>query len=121
MSWKASLQHIVALSTTEAEYIGITEAVKEALWLKGLINELGFIQENINVFCDNQSAIHLCKNHTYHEITKHIDIWMYWIRDIISYEMLQIKKVHTSENPADFITKVVPLSKFRHCLNLLKV
>lgn len=41
ISWKATLQHVVALSTTEAEYIVATEAVKEALWLKGLIGELG--------------------------------------------------------------------------------
>lgn len=121
VSWKASLQHVVALSTTEAEYIGITKAVKEALWLKGLINELGIPQEVINVFCDNQSAIHLCKNHLFHERTKHIDIRLYWIRDIISDGKVQVLKIHTSDNPADYITKVVTLSKFKHCQNLLKI
>ena len=41
ISWKASLQHVVALSTTEAKYTAATEAVKEALWLKGMIEKLG--------------------------------------------------------------------------------
>ena len=40
VSWKANLQPVVALSTTEAEYIALTEAIKEALWLKGLVSEL---------------------------------------------------------------------------------
>ena len=40
ISWKSSLQHIVALSTTEAGYIALTEAIKEALWLKGIVSEL---------------------------------------------------------------------------------
>ena len=42
ISWKSSLQSVVALSTTEAEYIALTEAVKEAIWLRGLVTELGF-------------------------------------------------------------------------------
>ena len=41
VNWKAILQHVVALSIIEAEYIYATEAVKKALWLKGLIYELG--------------------------------------------------------------------------------
>ena len=41
VSWKASLQSVVALLTTEAEYIALTEAVKEAKWLRGLVSELG--------------------------------------------------------------------------------
>ncbi|KAK3001961.1 hypothetical protein RJ639_020920 [Escallonia herrerae] len=60
--WKATLQTIVMLSTTEAEYIAATEAVKEAIWLKGLVGDLGLKQESSTVYCDSQSAIHLTKN-----------------------------------------------------------
>ncbi|XP_019418558.1 PREDICTED: uncharacterized protein LOC109329342, partial [Lupinus angustifolius] len=73
VSWKATLQSIVALSTTEAEYIAVTEAVKEAIWEKGLIEELGIQLEETTIYCDSQSAIHLTKNPMYHERTKHID------------------------------------------------
>lgn len=99
----------MALSTIEAEYIAATEAVKEALWLKGLINELGIQQDTVKVYCDNQSAIHLCKNNSSHERTKHIDIRLHWTKDIVSAGKVLIQKVHTAHNPADFITKVVPL------------
>ncbi|PON41342.1 hypothetical protein PanWU01x14_290110 [Parasponia andersonii] len=59
VSWKSNLQPLVALCTTEAEYISITEAIKEALWLKGIIGELGIHQSDVAVHCDNQSTIHL--------------------------------------------------------------
>ena len=45
VSWKANLQPVVALSTTEADYIAMTEAIKEAIWLKGIIKELGIKQD----------------------------------------------------------------------------
>ena len=44
ISWKASQQSIVALSTTKAEYMTLVEGVKEAIWLKGMVNELGIAQ-----------------------------------------------------------------------------
>lgn len=61
-SWKANLQHVVALSTTESNYMAITKAFKEVLWLKGLLNELGVKQKTVEVFSDSQSAIYLTKN-----------------------------------------------------------
>ncbi|KAI4331921.1 hypothetical protein L6164_016867 [Bauhinia variegata] len=74
ISWKSTLQSTVALSTTEAEYMAITEAVKEAIWLQGLLEDLGVSQKHIVVYCDSQSAIHLAKNQVYHDRTKHIDV-----------------------------------------------
>ena len=82
VSWKSTLQSTVALSTTEVEYMAITEAVKEAIWLQGLLRELGIEQEGITVFCDSQSAIQLVKNQVYHARTKHIDVRYHFVRDI---------------------------------------
>ncbi|KAE8692332.1 hypothetical protein F3Y22_tig00110840pilonHSYRG00095 [Hibiscus syriacus] len=56
VSWKSTLQSIVALSTTEAEYMAVTEAVNEAIWLQGLFGELGMEQKHIKVHCDSQSS-----------------------------------------------------------------
>ncbi|KAL5575969.1 hypothetical protein UlMin_017668 [Ulmus minor] len=55
ISWKTQLQPIVALSTTEAEYIAATEAIKEALWLQGLLQELNVMEEKAIVYTDSQS------------------------------------------------------------------
>ncbi|KAG8486257.1 hypothetical protein CXB51_019640 [Gossypium anomalum] len=83
ISWKSTLQSTVALLTTKAEYIAITEAVKEAIWLQGMVKTLGLVQEHINVYCDSQSAIHLAKNQVYHARTKHIDVRFHFVLEII--------------------------------------
>ncbi|KAE8711146.1 putative ribonuclease H protein [Hibiscus syriacus] len=72
--WKSTVQSVVALSTTEAEYMAAAEAAKEALWLTGLVKELGVQQGGVQLLCDNQSTIHLAKNQVYRARTKHIDV-----------------------------------------------
>ena len=67
VSWKAQLQPVVVLSTIEAKYIAAMEGVKEAMWLKGLVGELGCIHDKVEVFYNNQSSIHLTKNQMFHE------------------------------------------------------
>ena len=103
------MQGVVALSTTEAEYIAATEAVKEALWLRGLIGDLGMVQDNVDVHCDSQSAIHLAKNQVHHGRTKHIDVRFHFIREIIESGEVILKKISTKDNPADMMMKVVPV------------
>lgn len=49
----STLQSTVALSTTEAEYMAVTKAFREAIWMHGLVNDLGISQERLEVHCDN--------------------------------------------------------------------
>ncbi|KAH9668238.1 hypothetical protein KPL70_021339 [Citrus sinensis] len=119
VNWKSALQRVVALSTTEAEYTAATEAVKEALWLRGLISELGKMQRTVSIFCDSSSAIHLCKNPAHHEKTKHIDIKLHFIRHEVSRGDVKMVKIHTDVNPADILTKAVPVAKFEFSLDLV--
>ena len=121
ISWKATLQKVVALSTTEAEYIALTEAVKEALWLEGFAKELKLQGQGITVKCDSQSAIHLSKNSAYHERTKHIDVRLHFVRGVIERGEVQVLKVSTDHNAADMITKTLPSCKFFHCMQLIKL
>ncbi|OAE24922.1 hypothetical protein AXG93_2931s1660 [Marchantia polymorpha subsp. ruderalis] len=72
VSWKLTLQPTVTLSTTEAEYMALTEAAKEGIWLKGLVNDLGLHQDQALLYCDSLSAICLTKYQVHHEKTKHI-------------------------------------------------
>ncbi|KAK3005774.1 hypothetical protein RJ639_016073 [Escallonia herrerae] len=119
ISWKATLQIIVALSITEAEYMATTEAVKEAIWLKGLVGDLGLKQESSTVYCDNQSAIHLTKNQMFHERTKHIDVRFHFIWDVVSQGTVMVERIFIVENSADMMTKHIPEIKFKHCLDLI--
>ena len=105
----------------EAEYMAATEAVKEAIWLKDLLGDLEVIQENITVLCDNQSAIFLAKNQTYHARTKHIDVKYHYVREIIESGVVLLRKIDTKDNPSDMLTKVVSRVKFQHCLKLIQI
>ena len=119
ISWKASLQSMVALSTTEVEFMALTEATKEALWLQGLIGEFGVKQDSVIILSDSQSVIHLTKNQGYHERTKHIDVRLHFIREVVGSKRVLIEKVHTDDNAADFVTKPVTATKFERCMNLV--
>lgn len=127
VSWKSGLQQVVALSTTEAEYISLVEAIKEGLWLSGLTEELGYQQAEVSVGCDSQSAICLAKNNVFHDRTKHVTVSkhvalkMSFVREMIDTEEVKVQKVSTKENPADMLTKVIPCLKFEQALNELGI
>uniref|UniRef100_A0A803P4C9 Retrovirus-related Pol polyprotein from transposon TNT 1-94 n=1 Tax=Cannabis sativa TaxID=3483 RepID=A0A803P4C9_CANSA len=107
VSWKSNLQKVVALSSTETAYMAATEAVKEAIWLKGLTKDLGFNSDDVTVYCDNQRALHLMRNLMFHERSKHIDIKLHFIRYVITREEVIMKKINTAHNPADMLTMCV--------------
>ncbi|WVZ12067.1 hypothetical protein V8G54_016597 [Vigna mungo] len=119
VSWRSTLQSVVALSTTEAEYYALAEGVKEALWLKGLVRELGFDKKSVCVHCDSQSVIHLANHQIYHSRTKHIDVKLHFVRSIVESGDVQICKIASEENPADILTK--PLAKERFLLLLSRI
>ena len=80
VNWNATLQGVVAQSTTEAEYMAIDEACKESVWLKGLFADLCGDDTCINLFYDSQSAIYLTKDQMFHVRTKHIDVKYHYVR-----------------------------------------
>ena len=119
ISWKSGLQRVVALSTTESEYMSLTEAVKEAVWLKGLLKEFGYDQKRVEILCDSQSAIALSKNNVHHE--RNIDVKCHYIREIIASGDIDVVKISTEKNTTDIFTKTLAVSKFQTALNLLHV
>ena len=98
-----------------------TDATQEAVWLKGLVEELGFKHDVIQLQCDSQSAIFLAKNQVFHARTKHIAVQYHEIREWINSEEIRLLKVHTDDNAADMMTKPVSTEKFKYCLNLLQI
>ncbi|XP_070152493.1 uncharacterized protein [Polyergus mexicanus] len=85
LSWNSKKQKSVALSTMEAEYVAISEVCKEIVYLRRLLEHIGFkscITDATEVSCDNQSGIELNKNHMFHGRSKHIDIKYHFSREI---------------------------------------
>jgi hypothetical protein len=76
VSWGSKKQNCIALSSTESEYIAIPEGAKEAIHLKGLLDELMNVNNNnkVIIHCDNQGAVRLAHNLMFHKSTKHIEV-----------------------------------------------
>jgi len=117
ISWKSTLQSTVALSSTEAEYMAITEAI----WLKAFLGEIASLGDPIMVFCDSQSVVHLTNDRIFHERTKHIDIRYHFVRDVIYEGNVLVKKMNSEENPADMLTKPLPIAKFKFCSKTISI
>lgn len=84
----------------EAEYIVVSHACKDTIWLKGLLGEFGRMHDKVKLFCDSQSVIHLAENPAYHSKTKHIPIKYHFVRQVIDEGEVALEKVHTQENCA---------------------
>ena len=96
--WMSKRQAIVALSTTEDEYMAATHASKEAVWLQRLCSGIGFVQKGVRLNCDSQSAIFLANNPAYHAKTKHIDVQYHFVRDMVEDKKVLQEKVDTLKN-----------------------
>ena len=106
VSWSSKKQKCVALSTAEAEYIALSSAVQESVWLRQLIKELENSPETpTRILEDNQSAIAMTKNPQFHGRAKHIDIRHHFIREQVSRGTVQLKYCPTTEMTADILTK----------------
>ena len=111
ISGSSKRQATVALSLTEVEYMALSQATREAIWLRTLLAELNYNQEHATtLFEDNQSAIALAKNPVHHVRSKHIDIQHHYIREKI--ESKEIDFMSTDEMIADALTKPLARPKF---------
>ncbi|KAG9767303.1 hypothetical protein KCU88_g7475, partial [Aureobasidium melanogenum] len=114
ISWQSKRQSVVALSTCEAEFLGQTQATKEAIWLRRLLNELNLAQgKAATIICgDNQGAIALSSNPQYHSRTKHMDIQRRWQGEIQEARTVELKYVPSIEQIADGFTKALARDRF---------
>ena len=115
ISWSSKRQATVALSTCEAEYIGMTEASKEAIWLRRLLAQLHPSSKEpqaVIIYGDNQGAIALAKNPEFHARTKHIDIRQHYVREQVENGSVELQYVPTDKQVADGLTKALCKEKF---------
>jgi hypothetical protein len=113
--WESRKQPTVALSSTEAEYMSLSSASRDAIYLVNLLSEIGFpqiVKIPVTIHGDNLSAMNLVKNPVYHARSKHIDIKVHFIRELYQNQQIELKYVPSSELCADVLTKI--LNKQRH-------
>jgi len=108
ISWKTKKQNTVARSSAEAEYRSMASTTCELKWIKSVLSNLGVTHSMpIQLYCDNQAALHIAKNPVFHERTKHIDVDCHFIRDEIVCQNLQPSYVPTRTQLADTFTKAL--------------
>jgi hypothetical protein len=108
VSWTSRKQSTVALSSTEAEYLAMGEAVQELLWMQQLLKEIGFeasVEGGTTLHCDNQSAITISSHEKHHQRTKHINVKYHFIREHISSGQVKVQWVPSEKQLADLFTK----------------
>ena len=123
ISWSSKKHKCVSLSSAEAEYVSLTAAAKEAVFLRRLFIELTrcVTLEPTIIYNDSQSAQKMAHNPVFHDRTKHIDIQFHFIRDSIKDKKVIVKYQCTKDMPADFLTKPVPKDKHVFCRTELKL
>lgn len=113
ITWSTKKQMSVAASSTEAEYMALYEAVREALWLKSLAVSIKLdIVNPIIIYEDNNGCISIANNPTNHKRTKHIDIKYHFSREQIEKNVIKLNYIPTGQQLADALTKPLPAVTF---------
>lgn len=108
VTWRSKKQPVVARSSAEAEYRGMALGVCELLWLRNLLTDLGFKpKREMNLHCDNQSAIAIAHNPVQHDRTKHVEIDRHFIKEKLEAGIISFPFVKSEDQLADVLTKAV--------------
>ena len=122
ITWRSKRQSIIALSSTEAEYVSLSHATQEAVWLWELLKNIGFEQtEPTKLYEDNQGAIGLSKNPKLNSRTKHIDIKFHYERKAVEGNIVNVQYCPTEQMTADIFTKSLARVKFEKFRDMLGV
>jgi hypothetical protein len=106
IAWKSKAMRSVTLSTTEAEYVAISEVTKEIMFAKQVISTANIeVKLPIGIQVDNIGAIYLTSNYTTGQNTKHVDIRYHYVRELIESGVLQVNFVRSNDNESDIMTK----------------
>jgi hypothetical protein len=118
--WMSKRQDVVALSTTEAEYIAYGKGAQQAKWIHNFMNEIGYPSPlPSQLFADNMGAIAISENPKFHQRVKHIDIRFHFLRDLVEAGEVKINYVPSEENLADILTKPLGTTLHRRIVELM--
>jgi len=109
VSWSSCKQELVTLSTAEAEYVAVTHATKEGIWLHCLTGDIFSSKpEPMMLYCNNQAALKLAQDNNYHTCTKHIDIHYHFICNVVECRLIELQYCPTDDMTTDILTKALP-------------
>ena len=112
ISWMSRTQRTIALSSTEAEYMALSDCSRQVVWMHTLLGELGYKMKPIPICGDNQGSIFIASNPVTEKRSKHIDIRFHYIREVIERKLAEVFFIDGDKNPADLLTKNLGSVKF---------
>ncbi|KAM6582045.1 hypothetical protein CsatB_009047 [Cannabis sativa] len=122
VAWKSKKQQTISRSSTEAEFRSLAAVVTEITWLQSLLTELRIsLSTPPTVWCDNLSTVMLAANPILHARTKHIEIDLYFVRDKVMQQQLQVNHVPAQDQLADSLTKAISSNRFPFLRDKLSV
>ena len=120
IAYKSKYQATVALSSTEAEFTAAAEAGKTILYLRSILQELGFPQyQPTTLFIDNQGALFMANAEQPTRRTRHMDTKAFAIQDWIREEQMILRPIKTQNNISDHFTKALGRVKFYEQTDIL--
>ena len=124
IAWHSKLQSTVSLSTTEAEYVALSAAMRDAIYFINLIQEIQDFgiklpstpspKATCRVFEDNVGALELANTHKLRPRTKHLAVQLHHFRQHAPDKKVLVEKIATTHQRADIFTKALPRDAFRH-------
>ncbi|GJY48354.1 ribonuclease H-like domain-containing protein [Tanacetum coccineum] len=122
LSWSSKRQPTLSRSSAEAKYHGVANVVAETCWLRNLLRELHTpLSSATLVYCDNVSAVYLSCNPDQHQRTKHIEIDIHFVRDLVAAGQVRVLHVPSRYQFADIFTKGLLSSLFEEFRSSLSV
>jgi len=112
ISWTSHVQKTIVYSSTEAEYMALSDCARQVTWIRSLLSELGYKLKAILICCDNQGSIFMASNPVMEPCSKHIDIRYHRIRESVAKGNVELFFIDGTENPTDLLTKNLPHEKF---------
>ena len=103
----------MARSSAEAEYRGMALGICEVLWLKYLLEDLGYpTNQPIRLHCDNKAARDIAHNPIQHDRTKHVEIDRFFIKEKLEAKIIDLPPIRSEDQLADILTKAVSKQLF---------
>lgn len=120
ISWRSKLQASVAISSTESEYVALSDATQEALYLRALLNEFKIsVNEPTIIYEDNQAAIAIANRAQYHGRLKHLGVRTKFIREQVQERQVKVIYCDTNNMIADIMTKPLARPTFQRLVKQL--
>jgi len=104
-SWLSCKQKSVALSSTEAKYMVLSDCSRQLIWTSNLLSEIGFDISISHLYGHNLGSLFWSTNPVQEKRSKHIDIWYHYVRDAIEDDKIKPYHINGARNPADILTK----------------